>query len=488
MTERDVIDNAPADLSALAGDVRGPGVVEKNVSAADGGISIHARPSPAKGISKKGLMIVGFAGMLIVALMLVGIVSTGAPTAQTSNTSEDKTSSAVSAAGSAINTAEAAEAAKKNAAPTQSVPTVAAPAAAGAGSAAPADQSRPPTPKEQYAEWLEKHYYDILRAKHLAAEQARTAGTLTESSGSMRAVAARGAAPAVAQHPGVDMLAALQAAAQAAGARATAADDRQRVMTAALETAAAVSPRQIPAFAPTGPTASAARPGATTQQPGYDARDAFVEEQSKTAGVGYLDARVTDKRPGHEVTAGSVIPAVMLTGINSDLPGTIVAQTRENVYSTYDYRTLLIPAGSRLVGTYSSDIVTGQERLLVAWNELIFPSGRRIALGGMQGADEMGRAGFKDEVHTHFWRTWGNALLVSMLGVGVQRAQPANANQNNTPTAAQQSAAAVMNSLNETANKVLQRNLNISPTLEIRPGYAFNVIVSKSISLPAYVD
>jgi type IV secretory pathway VirB10-like protein len=139
-----------------------------------------------------------------------------------------------------------------------------------------------------------------------------------------------------------------------------------------------------------------------------------------------------------------------------------------------------------LVGRYSADIVYGQSRVLAAWDELIFPNGSRIALRGMSAADGQGQSGIEDQVNNHFWRTWSSALLVSLLGVAAQQSQPQNQGVFNTPSGTAQASAAAVNSLSDVSSKILQKSLNISPTLQVRPGMAFNVMVNRSITLAPY--
>jgi type IV secretion system protein VirB10 len=176
----------------------------------------------------------------------------------------------------------------------------------------------------------------------------------------------------------------------------------------------------------------------------------------------------------------------MLSAINSDLPGTIVAQTRQTVYATNEPGVVVIPQGARLIGRYSSDVAYGQSRVLAAWDEMILPNGSRISLRAMAAADGQGQSGLEDQVNNHFWRTWSSALLVSFLGVAAQQSQPQNQGAFNTPSGSAQAAAAAMNSLSDVSSKILQKSLNISPTLQVRPGMTFNVVVYRSILLPAY--
>jgi len=210
---------------------------------------------------------------------------------------------------------------------------------------------------------------------------------------------------------------------------------------------------------------------------------AFMKE---AADNGYLPELLKAQMGEFELTAGSVIPAVMLSGINSDLPGTIVAQTRQTVYATNEPDSVVIPQGSRRIGRYSADVAYGQSRVLAAVGGLILPNGSRISLRGMSAADGQGQSGIKDQVDNHFWKTWSSALLVSFLGVAAQQSQPQNQGAFNTPSGSAQASAAAMNSLSDVSSKILQKNLNISSTLQIRPGMAFNVMVNRSIILPTY--
>ena len=221
--------------------------------------------------------------------------------------------------------------------------------------------------------------------------------------------------------------------------------------------------------------------------PGEEADRRFLEAQRRRrARSGELDEVVQRPASAHELFAGSVLPAVLLTGIDSDLPGEVVAQVRQNVYDSLDPRERLIPQGARLIGIYSSEVRYGQRRALIAWRRIIFPDGATIALQGMPGTDSLGRAGFRDQVDNHYKRIFGGAFLVSMLGAGAQLAQPQNGGLLNTPTAEQQAAADLANEMNHVGAHLLDRNLDIQPTLRIRPGYLFDVLVTRTMILPPY--
>jgi len=185
-----------------------------------------------------------------------------------------------------------------------------------------------------------------------------------------------------------------------------------------------------------------------------------------------------------EIKTGAVIPSVMVTGINSDLPGNIIAQVSQNVWDTATGRNLLIPQGSRLFGVYDSRVVYGQRRVLVAWNRLVFPDGSAITLGAMPGADMAGYAGYRDQVNNHYMRIFGSAVLMSLIGGGMSYTMDSINSSTGTdaaPSIQDEMAAALAAQLGQTTMQLIQKNLNISPTLEVRPGYQFNIIVTQDM-------
>ena len=171
----------------------------------------------------------------------------------------------------------------------------------------------------------------------------------------------------------------------------------------------------------------------------------------------------------------------MIGGIDSDLPGEIIGQVRENVYDTASGKYLLIPQGSRLVGVYSSAVTYGQTRVLVAWNRLIYPNGDSIDIGQMPGSDVGGYAGFNDEVNNHYLRIFGSAVLASLFSAGAQLSQPQNSN--GTVNSTQILAASLGQQANTVGTMLISRGLDIQPTLKIRNGYLFNIMVTKDMVL-----
>lgn len=193
------------------------------------------------------------------------------------------------------------------------------------------------------------------------------------------------------------------------------------------------------------------------------------------------------REAGHpyEMKTGTVIPGLMVTGINSDLPGSIIAQVSQNVYDTATGRFLLVPQGSKIYGAYDSRVVYGQERVLVAWNRIVFPDGSSVTLGAMPGADMSGYAGFADEVDNHYLRIFGSAFLMSLITGGMSYAMDKVDNNNNSGDNAtsmqDEMASALAAQMGQTAMKMMEKNMSIKPTIGIRPGYRFNIVVTKDV-------
>ena len=163
-----------------------------------------------------------------------------------------------------------------------------------------------------------------------------------------------------------------------------------------------------------------------------------------------------------------------------------LGQVRENVYDSDTGEHLLIPQGTRLVGLYDHRIVYGQERVLITWKRLILPDGSSLSLkDGMPGTDALGAAGFHDEVNNHYLRIFGNALLLSVISAGVQLRQvPDFGRDFRGPSAGNLLGAAVGQQLGSTAAEFIRRGMTVAPTLEIRPGYPFNVMVTQDVIFP----
>lgn len=246
----------------------------------------------------------------------------------------------------------------------------------------------------------------------------------------------------------------------------------------------------------TAPTASPAsnggppgQPQATDSKPPLDPGSLQNMQDRKLA---FLNA-ATDKRTvspdklsrpasRYIVQAGSVIPAALITGIRSDLPGEITAQVTENVYDSPSGKFLLIPQGARLIGQYDSQISFGQSRVLLLWTRIIMPNGMSIAMEHQPGSDSTGNAGLEDEVDYH----WGNlvkaAAISTLLGIGSELVL----NSNNAVVQALRAGAE--NTVNQTGQTLVSRQLNVQPTLTIRPGLPVRVVVNRDLIFVPYKD
>lgn len=196
-----------------------------------------------------------------------------------------------------------------------------------------------------------------------------------------------------------------------------------------------------------------------------------------------LDAKPQAPRTPYTLRAGFVIPATLISGISADLPGQIMAQVAQNVYDTPTGNYLLIPQGARLVGRYASDVAYGQSRVLVAWQRIVFPDGKALDIGAMPGADRAGYAGFHDQVNRHYLRMFGSALLMSAVVAGITLSQDRERDlDGGRQRASDALSEALGQQLGQVTAQMIAQNLNVAPTLAIRPGYRFNVLVTKDLT------
>ncbi len=202
----------------------------------------------------------------------------------------------------------------------------------------------------------------------------------------------------------------------------------------------------------------------------------------------YLANSKKKPRSPYEVKAGTYIPAALITGINSDLPGSVNAQVTENIYDTVTGNYLLIPQGAKLVGEYNSNLTFGQQRVQVVWNRIIFPDGASLDLEKMQGVDIAGFSGFHDKVDNHYLRIYGNAVLLSLMGAGYDILNQNTQQQQGYGNPRDIIAANVGQKLSDVSSQTLQKNMDVQPTLVIDPGYKFKIIVMKDMVLENIQD
>ena len=191
--------------------------------------------------------------------------------------------------------------------------------------------------------------------------------------------------------------------------------------------------------------------------------------------------RLANPASPYVVQAGTVIPAALLTGIQSDLPGQVTAQVTEHVFDTPTGKFLLIPQGSRLIGQYDSQVSFGQKRVLLVWNRVTLPDGKSIVLERQQGADARGLSGLEDEVDYHWWDLIKAAALSTLLSVGAELGS--NQDESDLVRALRRGS---QDSINNTGQQLVRRQLNIQPTLTIRQGFPVRVIVNRDLVMAPY--
>ncbi|TIO07780.1 MAG: TrbI/VirB10 family protein [Mesorhizobium sp.] len=210
-----------------------------------------------------------------------------------------------------------------------------------------------------------------------------------------------------------------------------------------------------------------------------DRKLAFVNAQPDRRTVS--PDRLAGKASPYVVQAGTIIPAALITGIRSDLPGQITAQVTENVYDTPTGSYLLVPQGARLIGQYDSQVAFGQSRVLLVWNRLIMPDGTSVVLERQQGADAQGFSGLQDEVDHHWGQLFRAAALSTLLGIGTSLGS--SDDESDIAKAIRESA---QDSATNIGQQIVRDQLNVQPTLTVRPGFPVRVIVNRDLVLAPY--
>jgi type IV secretory pathway VirB10-like protein len=261
------------------------------------------------------------------------------------------------------------------------------------------------------------------------------------------------------------------------------------VKVAPSPTASAAMPEPVSGNQPFNPMASAvtsAQPtDPTAVQNRQDQKQAFVTNGGPTNdGATRNPASLQLPASPYQAMAGTIIPAALVTGINSDLPGQVIATVTEAVYDTATGRFLLIPQGSRLIGRYDSQVSFGQRRVLLVWTRLILPDTSSISLDRLPGIDPAGYAGLEDGVDWHWDRILAGAALSTLLGVGAELAAPDRGNNDGKVIIATRQSA--QDTVNQVGQEITKRNVSVQPTLTIRPGFPMRVMVNKDLILRPY--
>jgi type IV secretory pathway VirB10-like protein len=177
------------------------------------------------------------------------------------------------------------------------------------------------------------------------------------------------------------------------------------------------------------------------------------------------------------LSAGSVIAASLITGLRSDLPGLVTAQVTERVYDSATGRILLIPQGARLIGSYDSVVAFGQRRALVVWQRIILPDGSSLALDNVPATDAAGYAGLADKVDFHTWSLLKAVAVSTLLGVGSSLTYTG---ESDLVQAIRES---TQQNVSRAGDQITSRNLQVQPTITIRPGAIVRLVVHKDLIL-----
>ena len=273
-----------------------------------------------------------------------------------------------------------------------------------------------------------------------------------------------------------------------ASAAQAAAAEREHLLAerkAARESGLLVTRSQAPSLPSSVPA-----PGATgdmavpAAKPALDPASDPNNQQRKADFVSALDPRgdvnphaVTPSPSPYLLSAGSVISASLITGLRSDLPGLVTAQVTERIYDSPSGRILLIPQGARLVGSYDSVVAFGQKRALIVWQRIILPNGSSIRIDNVPATDSAGYAGLEDKVDFHTWQLIKGVALSTLLGVSSELAFTGDSDLVEALRRSTQ------DNVGRAGDQITMRNLNIQPTITIRPGTPVRLVVHKDLIL-----
>ncbi len=231
-------------------------------------------------------------------------------------------------------------------------------------------------------------------------------------------------------------------------------------------------------------TSDEGQPRASRNQSSLNSNEAWLRDAQRQTRppetIGLVPATM-----GPVIHQGVVIPTVLTSEINSDLPGQIQALVSMDVYDSVKGKSLLIPKGSRLVGQYNSNVNIGQERVMAAFQRLILPNGTSVNLAGMQAADQMGASGLEGDVNNHFWRMFSSSFMIAAISWAFDKNSPSTVVINNS--SAEEARSITGEILQDISRTILDRNRVIAPTITIDKGMKLNVVVNKDIAIPAYI-
>jgi type IV secretory pathway VirB10-like protein len=245
------------------------------------------------------------------------------------------------------------------------------------------------------------------------------------------------------------------------------------------------------------PVGEATTTQGTTKTPGWYIENTQVANNNQgtnditgtntSIGTGVINSQLTAQRSPYTLFAGTFLPATLVTDLNSDLNGEVVAIVNTNVYDSTNAKYLLIPQGSKLLGVYNHNVAYGQNRLMVGWNRVIYPNGTSFLLHGQPGTDLSGMSGFTGDVDNHYVKVFGSAFMMGLIFGGTTMAV---GNQGTNPS--QISAGATIASqvgaqMGQAGIQIVNKGLNIPPTIVISKGYRFNILTTSDLILKPYI-
>ncbi len=178
---------------------------------------------------------------------------------------------------------------------------------------------------------------------------------------------------------------------------------------------------------------------------------------------------------------GTVIQAILLTGINSELPGQITAQITRDIADSIQGKYLLIPRGSKLLGQYSSNASFGATRVFLGFNRIIFPNGQSLNIGAVPGQSTDGYAGFDADVDNHYFKIISNCLLLSSITAATDTYQASHLDANGNLKRSSTGVNVLGNNVSNALSNLIEKHVNLSPTLNVKPGYTFTISLTQDI-------
>jgi type IV secretory pathway VirB10-like protein len=200
---------------------------------------------------------------------------------------------------------------------------------------------------------------------------------------------------------------------------------------------------------------------------------------------GYSENLPVPQQFPYELKAGTLIPGILISGINSDLPGGVTAQVSENVWDTATGKYVLIPKGTRILGVYDSQVTFGQRRVLLVWNRLVFPNGTTLDIAGSPGVDQAGYSGLSGKVNEHWGTMLKSALLASVFVAGAEIVYDSDSSVNSENKSPRDVAAeSAAGSIIDMGTKLMNKAADIQPTITIRPGKKMGIFVQRDVVFP----